>query len=378
MANGLYLTLLTGPVVALPTPKPVVDALLSAEVHVNDTGASGFQLNFTLANRSPLQILFLLAAGTPIPMLRVILMATTGAIPQVLMDGVITHHEITPDAMRGSATLTITGEDLTTVMDQVDLSGLPFPGMSPDLRVLTILSKYAVFGIVPAVIPAIAPDVPIPIDKIPTQKGTDLAYIRQLARECGYVFYIEPGPLPGVSTAYWGPQIKIGLPQPALNVNLDSWTNVEQLSFRYEPRAAVMPVVFLQEPNSKATIPVPIPTVNPLNPPLGAVIPTPTTIEQLKDTAKLSPAQALMLGLARATETGDVVTGEGKLDVLRYGQILNARQLVGVRGAGLGFDGLHYVQKTTHMLKRGEYKQSFTLKRNGIIANVPVVPALPF
>jgi hypothetical protein len=30
------------------------------------------------------------------------------------------------------------------------------------------------------------------------------------------------------------------------------------------------------------------------------------------------------------------------------------------------------------MLKRGEYKQSFTLKRNGIIANVPVVPALPF
>jgi hypothetical protein len=378
MANGLYLTLLTGPVVALPTPKPVVDALLSAEVHVNDTGASGFQLNFTLANRSPLQILFLLAAGTPIPMLRVILMATTGAIPQVLMDGVITHYEITPDAMRGSATLTITGEDLTTVMDQVDLSGLPFPGMSPDLRVLTILSKYAVFGIVPAVIPAIAPDVPIPIDKIPTQKGTDLAYIRQLARECGYVFYIEPGPLPGVSTAYWGPQIKIGLPQPALNVNLDSWTNVEQLSFRYEPRAAVMPVVFLQEPNSKATIPVPIPTVNPLNPPLGAVIPTPTTIEQLKDTAKLSPAQALMLGLARATETGDVVTGEGKLDVLRYGQILNARQLVGVRGAGLGFDGLHYVQKTTHMLKRGEYKQSFTLKRNGIIANVPVVPALPF
>jgi len=378
MGNGLHLTVLTGPVWALPTPKPVVDALLSAEVHVNDTGASGFQLNFTLANRSPLQILFMLAAGAPIPMLRVVLMATAGAIPQVLMDGVITHHEITPDAMRGSATLTITGEDLTTVMDQVDMSGLPFPGMSPDLRVLTILSKYAVFGIIPAVIPAIAPDVPIPIDKIPTQKGTDLAYIRQLARECGYVFYIEPGPLPGVSKAYWGPQIKIGLPQPALNVNLDTWTNVEQLSFRYEPRAAVMPLVFLQEPNSKATIPMPIPAANPLNPPLGAVIPTPTTIEQLKDTAKLSPAQALMLGLARATETGDVVTGEGKLDVLRYGQILNARQLVGVRGAGLGFDGLHYVQKTTHMLKRGEYKQSFTLKRNGIIANVPAVPALPF
>jgi len=81
-----------------------------------------------------------------------------------------------------------------------------------------------------------------------------------------------------------------------------------------------------------------------------------------------------MRGIARAAETGDVVTGQGKLDVLRYGQILSPRQLVGVRGAGLGFDGLHYVQKTTHELKLGEYKQSFTLKRNGIVSNVPVVP----
>jgi hypothetical protein len=280
--------------------------------------------------------------------------------------------------MRGSSTLSITGEDLSAVMNQVDLSGLPFPGMSPDLRVLTILSKYAAFGVVPLVVPAIAPDVPIPIDKIPTQKGTDLAYIRQLAHEAGYVFYIEPGPVPGVSTAYWGPQIKIGVPQAALNVNMDSWTNVESLSFRYEPQKAVLPIVFLQEPNSKASIPIPIPSVNPLNPPLGAVIPISTTVEQLKETAKLSPAQALMIGLARATETGDVVTGEGRLDVMRYGGILSARQLVGVRGAGPGFDGLHYVQKTTHHLKRGEYKQSFTLKRNGIISNLPLVPALPF
>jgi hypothetical protein len=85
-----------------------------------------------------------------------------------------------------------------------------------------------------------------------------------------------------------------------------------------------------------------------------------------------------MRGIARATETGDVVTGEGRLDVLRYGQILNARQLVGVRGAGIGFDGLHYVQRTTHSMRRGEYKQSFTLKRNAILSNTPVVPTLSF
>ncbi|HEY1938445.1 MAG TPA: hypothetical protein VGJ33_10970 [Candidatus Angelobacter sp.] len=378
MGSGLYLTMLAGPVVAVPPPKPLTDALTSAEVTISDTGTSGFQLTFTLANSSPLQTLFLLAAGAPIPMLRVILIATTGVIPRVLMDGVITHHEITPNAMRGSSTLSITGEDLSAIMNQIDFTGLPFPGMSPDLRVLTILSKYAAFGIVPLVTPMLAPDVPIPIEQIPTQQGTDLAYIRQLAREAGYVFYIDPGPVPGVSTAYWGPQIKIGLPQPSLNVNMDTWTNVESLSFRYEPQSAVLPVIFVQEPTSKATIPIPIPAVNPLNPPLGAVIPFPTTVEYLEDTAKLSLPQAFMIGLARATETGDVVTGEGTLDVVRYGGILNARQLVGVRGAGLGFDGLHYVQQTRHQLKRGEYKQSFTLKRNGIISNLPMVPSLPF
>ena len=378
MASSLYLTILVGPVVAVPAPKPLMDALTSAEVSISDVGQSGFQLHFTLSNNSPLQTLFLLAAGAPVPILRVILMATPGVIPQVLMDGVVTHHQVSPNATKGSSTLTITGEDLTALMDKIDMTGLPFPGMSPDIRVLTILAKYAAFGIIPNVIPMFVPDIPIPTDRIPSQKGTDLAYIKQLAKEAGYVFYIDPGPLPGVSRAYWGPQVKIGIPQPALNVNMDAWTNVESLSFQYEPQNSVLPIVFIQDPTSKVNIPIPIPPVSPFNPPLGLVIPIPQTIEQMDNTAKLSPGQAIMRGIARATETSDVVTGEGTLDVLRYGQILNARQLVGVRGAGLGFDGLHYVQKTTHRMKLGEYKQTFTLKRNGIISNVPVVPTLAF
>ena len=136
--------------------------------------------------------------------------------------------------------------------------------------------------------------------------------------------------------------------------------------------------MFIQDPTTKVVLPIPIPSVNPLNPPLGAVIPIPQQIEEMKDTAKLSPGQALMRGFARATETGDVVTGDGRLDVLRYGQILKARQLVTVRGAGVAFDGLHYVESTTHSIKLGQYKQSFTLKRNGLISTSPVFPTTPF
>ena len=48
---------------------------------------------------------------------------------------------------------------------------------------------------------------------------------------------------------------------------------------------------------------------------------------------------------------------------------------VGVRGAGTAFDGLHYVSSVTHTIKRGEYKQSFELVRNGLISTLRRVPA---
>jgi len=378
MGSPLYLTLLVGAVEAVPAPKPLMDALTSAQVNVSATAKSGFELKFTLANSSPLQLFFLLTMGAPIPLLRVILVATFGGLPQVIMDGMVMHTEVVPDAMQGSSQLVVKGEDLSAVMDLVDFSGIPYPGMTPDLRVLTILGKYAMFGIVPNVVPVITPDVDVPPVKIPSQKGTDLAYIQQLAKEAGYVFYITPGPLPGMSQAYWGPQVKIGVPQPALNVNMDSWTNVESLNFRYEPQNAVTPIVYIQDQITGVSLPIPIPGVNPLDPPLGAVVPVPQKIEELKDTAKLPPAQALMVGLARASETADVVSGDGTISVLRYGGILQARQLVGVRGAGLAFDGLYYVDSTKHQIKLGEYKQSFTLKRNALISNVPVVPTAPY
>ena len=45
MASPLYLTLLAGPMVPLPVPKPVTDAFVAAEVTESATGESGFQLN---------------------------------------------------------------------------------------------------------------------------------------------------------------------------------------------------------------------------------------------------------------------------------------------------------------------------------------------
>jgi hypothetical protein len=373
VANSIHLTLMAGPGVPVPVPQIVVDALTSVQVTSSAGQRSGFQLTFTLSTRSPLHTIFLLAGGSMPPIFRVILVATLNGSPEVLMDGVMTQTEVSPGSESGQATLTVTGEDLTAVMDWIDFSGFPYPAMPPEARVAIIIAKYAVLGIVPLVIPSILIDVPIPVEQIPRHVGTDLSYINQLAGQVGYVFYITPGPVPGANIAYWGPEIKFGPVQRALNINMDAQTNVESLSFSFDSQSKTMPILFIQEPNTRVSIPIPVPDVTPLNPPLGLVPPIPKRFETI-DAARLSLTRAALISLAKAAKSADAVTGSGSLDVLRYGRVLKARELVGVRGAGLAFDGLYYVKSVTHNIKRGEYKQNFSLSRNGLVSTLPRVP----
>jgi hypothetical protein len=378
LAKGIQMTLMMGPVIPLPAPRVVLDALSSVEVRTSDGAASGFQLIFQFTSKSELNTIFLIAAGNSAsmatPPLRVLLIVTLNGTPQPLFDGVMTNVEVQAGSQGSPGAVTVTGEDLTKVMDMQDFSGLPFPAMPIEARVALLCAKYAAFGVIPLPIPILFPDVPIPIDKIPAQQGTDLQYIRQLAEDVGYVFYIEPGPAPGTNVAYFGPEIKIGVPQPALNVDMDALTNVESLSFSFDPTKGVLPLVFIQNQLTRVPIPIPIPNLNPLQPPLGA-LPTPiTNLKILKDTAKLNPMQAISRGLAEAKKSQDSVSADGSLDVLRYGRVLKARGLVGVRGAGVAFDGLYYVQSVTSTLKRGEFKQKFKLTRNGLVSITPTVP----
>lgn len=378
MLKGVQLSVMIGPVVPIPVSREVLDALEGVTVTVKDVGTSGFELVFRVGKRSPLQTLFLLTGGQPILFMRVVLVALLGGQPEVLIDGVVTNHEIAPGSEGRGSTLKLIGEDLTAVMNLLDLSGLPYPACPAEARVLLMLAKYAALGIVPVVVPSVLIDVPIPTGRIPGQQGTDLAYIRGLAEEVGYVFFLEPGPRPGVSVAYWGPQIKVGIPQPALNVDMDAYTNVETLSFSFNAHQNEIPVVYHYEELSKVPIPIPIPPVTPLSPPLALLPPIPVRLSQVPladDLSKRSIPRAVMIGLARAAQAAEAVTGRGTLDVLRYGRVLKARQLVGVRGAGDAFDGLHYVKSVTHQLKRGQFKQSFELSRNGLLSLTPRVPA---
>jgi hypothetical protein len=372
--SDLLLSLVIGRPVPTPAPPPLAEALQSATITTSAGQRSGFQLTFGAGGKSPIS-LAMVPAGFLDPPARIILTAIVHGLPRVLMDGLVTRQDVAPSATVGASTLTVTGEDLTVLMDLERRDVRSYAAQPANVAVMSILGRYAQYGITPAVVPPPVPSTPSPTERTPMSTGTDLAYVTGLASDNGYVFYLEPGPVPGMSVAYWGPEVRIGVPQPALSLDLDAFQNVESLSFGYDGLAREQPVVTVLEPNSGMAIDVPLPSISLLRPPL-ALRPAPALRQtRLPDTANRSFQEAAALALSRAAQSTDAVTGSGQLDVLRYGHILRARQLVGVRGAGVAYDGLFYVRSVTHTIRPGEYKQSFQLVRDGLVPLTPAVPA---
>jgi len=371
--GNAILTLFIGPAVPVPAPLPVIEALQGVQV-TSSRDRSGFQLTFSVGKTSALQ-LALLPAGYFDPIItRVIIMVTITGIPHVIMDGFITRQELQPSNDPGQSTLTVTGEDLSVAMDILEIN-LSYPAMPDAAKVALALAPYAVLGVIPLVIPPPVSTVPIPTNRIESQVSmTHLSYIKNLAQRNGYVFYINPGPLPGQSIAYFGPDIDIPVPQRALSVNSDAHTNVESLSFSQDGMAKTLPVYMIMDPvTGKIPIPIPVPNVSAIKPPLGLRPTPPAKVVMNNNSARLQPDEAARDILAGLMNTTADVTGTGSLNVMQYGQPLRARALVGVRGAGLSYDGLYYVDSVTHNIKKGEYKQNFSLSRDGLITNTPVV-----
>jgi hypothetical protein len=404
MLLGAHLTLMMGPTVAVPVPLALAEALVGVEVTSSDRGRSGFQLQFQVGRSGPLDLVDFPLMQHPLmrPFNRVVIVVRFNLLPKVLMDGVITQITLAPSEEPGASTLTVTGEDVSVMMDLMQLR-TPWPGMTEDNIARAILAKYAMYGLAPAVFPPFMIDAPIPTRRIPQQTGTDLEHLNTLAARYSYVFYVEPTDVPMVNKAYWGPPVRVGFPEKALSVNMGPGSNVTSLSFSYNALSPTMVVDVHQETETNVTYPVVIPPVS-IMPPL-ALVPgavanggrvrttvmtrtheaaepltqahdgQPGMTRQEADLAVgLSAVQAQVRAIAAVQASLErTVTASGELDALQYGEILRARNIVGVRGAGFTHDGNWYVQSVTHSIKKGEYKQRFTLNREGTGSLLPLV-----
>ncbi|MET8677340.1 hypothetical protein ABZW18_07070 [Streptomyces sp. NPDC004647] len=370
-SGPVHLTLHMGPKLTRPVPAEVTEALLSAQITSTAGERSGFQLAFDLTKKGAI-IQRLLPEGFFDPKTRVIVTAAVKGTPFVLLDGLIVRQEVGASNQPGQSTLTVTGEDLTLLMDLEERTDR-YPNLAPSQRVARILQKYADYGIDPLIIREQIPQPPREQLRVEYQTGSDLSYVNELAKANGYTFYLDPGPRPGRSTAFWGPQQRLGQRQHALNVNMDANSTVDQLTFAYDGTAREEPQARVQNPRTRDSTLLPQPDIGPLRPPLARRATPALKRRTLTGTAKKDAGQAQAEALAHAATSADAISGSGQLDVNRHGYILRPRELVGVRGAGVTYDGDYYVTSVTHNLRPGSYQQNFTISREGLIARSDTV-----
>ena len=377
MLLGVHLSLLIGPTVPLPASPDIAEAVLSVSVTQNDEGRSGFQIVLQIGRAGAADLLDYRLLLNPLlrPFNRVILMVLFNAIPRVLIDGLITNQQLSPGNQPGTATLTVTGEDVSIAMDMEEKRA-EYPAMSEMTIAASIIAAYAQYGLVPQIKPPPIIDQPLPVERTPVQQGTDLDQLKRMARRFGYVFYVQPGPAPGINFAYWGPPNRTGPPQRALTVNRGPETNVESINFSYNALASAI----VNDEVQFGHVSMPVETFAALRlPPLVAM---PASVFQrsnvrsslLEENSGLSVVRAYALAQGITDMSVDtVVTAQGEVDALRYGDLLEARGTVGLRGAGFTYDGVYYVKSVTHSIRKGQYKQRFTLTREGTGALTPAV-----
>jgi hypothetical protein len=375
---GVRLTLLIGPTVAIPAPPPVADALQSIEVTESDQGHSGFQLTFSSGRSGPAGLVDHELLLNPLLRVfnRVIVTVVLDVVPVVLLDGIITHLQLSPGTDPGTSTISVTGEDVSVMMD-LEQKTQAHPAQVETIIALKIIGSYAQYGLIPDLRPPTTIDPPIPVERTPIQHVTDRAYLIDMAARYGYVFYVRPGPAPFVNRAYWGPPERLGVPQPALSVAMGPHTNVDSISFGYNALQPTMVLGTVQDRQSGLQLPVL--TLTGSRPPLSAMPALPfnlpnVRIAQPDQSEGLTYVQALSRAIGRTDKSlENVATASGEIDGLRYGSALRPRGLVGLRGAGFSHDGIWYVNQVSHKIKRGEYKQSFSLSRDGFGSLVPAV-----
>ena len=117
--------------------------------------------------------------------------------PRRVINGFVTDHHVTYADEPGGSSLEVTALDATHVMNMIE-KVMPWPNM-PDAAIAS-----AIFG-QHALIPQVDPTSPV-LDRArgqTIQRGTDIRFLRRLARRNGFDCYVQPEPLTGLDVGHF-------------------------------------------------------------------------------------------------------------------------------------------------------------------------------
>ena len=354
--RGVAIRIGTG--VAAPIDDETAGALERVEI-VRAIGERGsFRLQFRLEPGSSLPDRFLSESAD---LLRVVI--STG--DEVAMDGVLVEHCLSIGEEKGKAALVLAGEDLTLLMDLIDVSGRQFAAVPPPARVQIVLAAYAAVGIVPSVVPPRILDVPGPTD-IAHQNGSDYAYVRSLAEQVGYRFTLDPARPQAARSPIGGPNLAMAIGVRRSSSTLRTQRLPRASSLRFDAAHRVAPDAIILHPTTKTTIPIPAPAITALTLPLGRTVPPAHRRQRLRTTAKLTATAAAGQLLAAGARSAEAMSGRGVRELTKGQEGLRPGQFVEVRGAGNAFSGLFLVRRVRHVITGTHHHQEFEIVRAGI------------
>lgn len=292
-----------------------------------------------------------------------------GAAPpatQCIFDGYVLSHKIHLETGLTNATLAVWGQDACWLMNQsekvrewVDVTDSQVAG--------TIFGEY---GITPADQNS-DDDSPSHTEDTHSlmQRGTDIGFLRMLARRSGKQCRVTCADQPGVRTGYFA------LPQldgtPAVSIDLSdpkNWT-VDKIDLDWDasrPTSVTARATLFSDPDENGAVgdstDSGLMALGPQT--LATFAGQPVTV--VLTTVVDSAGELTQRAQGVLSETNWFVRCEGDADAERLGVVLRAGMLVALAGAGAVHSGNWLVWTVRHRLTEQAHKMSFTLLRNGV------------
>lgn len=256
--------------------------------------------------------------------------------------------------------LSVVAFDATALMS-LEEKVRAWPGVADSDIATSIFGEYSLTPDVEATQPTRSEQ-----DLTVIQRGTDIQFLRTLARRNGYECYVELDPNSGSPVGHFHPPRLDSDPQGVISVGMGAASSITSLKIRHDmlrpttASAAGVDVDSLEEQTTEVSAVA--------APALGS---RSTLGDQprklvLGQTGLALTDELQTFAQAVTDRSALAIRAEGELNAQSYGGIVRAKRPILVRGVGQELSGLYYVERVRHSFEGSDYRQSFTLCRNAL------------
>jgi len=293
---------------------------------------------------------------------------------EILTEGYITDVQVHFEDAARQPYLEVHGLDASVLMS-LEEKIVTWPNLSDSDIATQILSAYGFTPDVTSTNPVHQEN-----DVTVIQRGSDLEFLRRLARKNGFEVGVAKDALPGTTTGYFRTPVLDGTPQKTLAVASGDETSLRSFTVTVDgvkPLAVETGQIDVKGKAAASGTGTQLQFAAIGNQDLDALVGgTINSLITAHDTAgKLwlysvptSNAKELTtLEQAVRDEAGWLVNATGEINSDVYGAVLRANRLVLVKGAGALFSGKYYVTQVAHRIgSDGRYQQTFHARRNAV------------